>query len=103
MRSNERKRALPLSGRSKILTEAWEEHTGVLGVFREARAEFLGEERFFAARLGIKGQPDNGHRQQAAHFAHSDRRAQEREQNPRVNRMTDVAIRPAANQFVSFL
>src|ERR1700726_5274110 len=100
MRSNERKRALPLSGRSKILTEAWEEHTGVLGVFREARAEFLGEEGFFAARLGIKGQPDDGYRQQAAHFAHGDRRAQEREQNSCVDGMANGPVRAGANQLM---
>src|SRR5216683_6149487 len=83
------------------LREAGQEHACALAVFREARAEFLGEEGFFAAGLGVKGKPGDGYGEQAAHFAHGERGAQEREQNSRINRMTNGAVRAAANQFMS--
>jgi hypothetical protein len=60
----------------------------VLGVFGKTVAEFLGEEAFFAAGLGVKGKPGDGYGQQAADFAHGDRRAQQRQQNSRVDRMS---------------
>src|SRR5713226_6468500 len=85
------------------LREAGQEHACALAVFREARAEFLGEEGFFAAGLGVKGKPGDGYGEQAAHFAQGDRRTEEREQNSRVDRMPDGPVGAAANQFVSFL
>jgi hypothetical protein len=38
-------------------------------VFGKTVAEFLGEEAFFAAGLGVKGKPGDGYGQQAADFA----------------------------------
>ena len=70
------------------LREARQEHPCALGVFREAVAEFLGEEAFFAAGLRVKGKPGDGYGEQTADFAHGDRRAQQRKQNSRVGRMS---------------
>ena len=57
------------------LREAGQEHACTLGVFREAGAEFLGEEGFFAAGFGVKRKPGDGYGQQSAYFTHGDRAA----------------------------
>src|ERR1700693_5462639 len=44
-----------------VLRETGQEHAGALGVFGEAGAELLGEERFLPAGLGVKGKPGDGH------------------------------------------
>src|SRR4029077_5101484 len=63
-----------------------QEHPGLLRMRFKLFAEFLREKGFFAARLYVKGQPRNGHREQSAHFAHGNRRPKQTEQNPRINR-----------------
>jgi hypothetical protein len=58
-----------------VLREAGQEHAGVTAVLSKTVAEFLGEEGFLAAGLGVKGKPGDGHGQQSACFTHGDRAA----------------------------
>ena len=82
--------------------EAGEEHAGVVLVFGKATAEFFGQERFFAGGFYVEGTPGDHHPDQGANFTDGDGGTKQRDENTRINWMTDAAIRTGANQLVTF-
>ncbi len=81
--------------------KSWEEHSRALFVFCETGAKFLTEKQFFTAGLDVKGEPCDRHREQRADFSEGNGGTEKREQNARVDRMTDGAVGPGSNQFMA--
>src|SRR5229473_2976412 len=63
--------------------------------------KLLCEKGLFTARFPVKRYPGQDYRDQSAHFARSDSRPKQREQNPCIDRMANGAIRPRAYQLVA--
>src|SRR6266550_2083489 len=60
-----------------------------------------GQEQIFTAGLDVKGEPCDRHREQRADFSEGNGGTEKREQNARVDRMTDGAVGPGSNQFMA--
>src|ERR1700744_1585999 len=75
----------------------------MLRVLVELRPKLLRQKSLLAPRLDEKRQPHRRHRNQAAHLPAHNRIPEKPKQNPRVNRMPYVSIRPRPDEFVIFL
>src|SRR5215472_14834229 len=81
------------SVRSAASGEFWQEHSGVLFVLGETGAEFLAQEGLLAAGFDVEREPDDGDREERAHFpVYCCHGPHEREQNPGVDRVTNAAV-----------
>src|SRR3954451_21784985 len=71
-------------------------------MFGEVGPEFFGQERFFAGGFDVEGTPGDHDTDQGANFTDGDGGTEQRNENTRVNRMTNAAVRASANELVTF-
>jgi hypothetical protein len=74
----------------------------VLLVLCEAGTEFLSEEGFLAARFHVKGKPDDNHGKERSDLTEIEGGSEKREQNARIDGMTNRPVGTSANEFVPF-
>ena len=74
-----------------------------LPVLLKLRPKLLRQKLLLAPRLDIKRQPHDRHRNQPAHLSVHNRTPQKTDENPCIDRMPYIPVRPRSDQFVSFL